>query len=110
MQWGEEVYGFNLEMVLDVASGAVVGMAVSDFEDEAVLLDAFADAVGNTGSAPYALSLDNRASNHTERVSEAIKAADSEILATTLGRGQSKAPLEGTFGLFNQDLPKRLYS
>ena len=108
MQWGEEVYGFNLEMVLDVASGAVVGMAVSDFEDEAVLLDAFADAVGSTGSAPYALSLDNRASNHTERVREAIKAADSEILATTLGRGQSKAPLEGTFGLFNQDLPKLL--
>ena len=108
MQWGEEVYAFNLEMVLDVASGAVVGMAVSDFEDEAVLLDAFADAVGNTGSAPFALSLDNRASNHTEKVSEAIKEADSEILATTLGRGQSKAPLEGTFGLFNQDLPKLL--
>ena len=28
------------------------------------------------------------------------------LLATTLGRGQSKAPLEGTFGLFNQDLPE----
>ncbi len=108
MQWGEEVFAFNLEMILDVASGAVVGMAVSDFEDEAVLLEAFADAVDNTGAAPYALSLDNRASNHTEKVAEAVKEADSELLATTLGRGQSKAPLEGTFGLLNQDLPRLL--
>ena len=94
-------------MILDVASG-VVGMAVSDFEDEAVLLEAFADAIGNTGSAPFALNLDNRASNHTEMVAEAVKEADSELLATTLGRGQSKAPLEGTFGLLNQDLPRLL--
>lgn len=108
MQWGEEIFSFNLELVLDVASGAMVGMAVSDFEDEAVVLEAFADAVGNTGAAPFALSLDNRASNHTEKVINAMTEAGAELLATTLGRGQSKAPLEGTFGLFNQDLPRLL--
>jgi len=106
MQWGEKVFAFNLEMILDVASGAVVGMAVSDFEDETVLLDAFADAIDNTGAAPYALSLDNRFSNHTEKVAKATAEAGTELLATTLGRGQSKAPLEGAFGLLNQDLPE----
>lgn len=103
---GEQLFRFNLEAILDVVSNAVVGMAVTESEDEAAVLAAFQDAVSTTGQAPEALSLDNRPSNHTEAVVEALRLENTTLLATTLGRGQSKAPLEGTFGLFNQDLPE----
>ena len=103
---GDQTFRFNLEAILDVASNAVVGMAVTESEDEAAVLSVFQDAVATAGQAPEALSLDNRPSNHTETVAEALKQENTTLLATTLGRGQSKAPLEGTFGLFNQDLPE----
>jgi transposase InsO family protein len=103
---GKQTFRFNLEAILDVASNAVVSMAVTESEDEAAVLAAFQDAVSTAGQAPEALSLDNRPSNHTESVVEALKQENTTLLATTLGRGQSKAPLEGTFGLFNQDLPE----
>lgn len=103
---GDQTFRFNLEAILDVASNAVVGMAVTESEDEAAVQAAFQDAVATAGQAPEALSLDNRPSNHTETIVEALKQENTTLLATTLGRGQSKAPLEGTFGLFNQDLPE----
>ena len=103
---GDQTFRFNLEAILDVASNAVVGMAVTESEDEAAVLAAFQDAVATAGQAPEALSLDNRPSNHTETVVEVLEQENTTLLATTLGRGQSKAPLEGTFGLFNQDLPE----
>jgi len=103
--FGDDTFTFNLEVLLDVASNALVGGAVSDFEDEAVLLEAYRDGVATTGHAPMACSLDNRASNHTPAVVEAMRQTNTSLLATTLGRGQSKAPVEGAFGLFNQELP-----
>ncbi len=104
--WGSETYTFNLEAILDVASNAVVGITVSDFEEEAAVLDAFKDAVATTGRAPEAMSLDNRASNHTPGIKKVLGDAGTTLLPTTLGRGQSKAPLEGAFGLFQQALPE----
>jgi len=106
VQWGEETFAFNLEAILDVASNALVGMAISDFEDEAVLLSAYQDAIAATGEAPLAMSLDNRASNHTSVVAETMDETKTTLLPTTLGRGQSKAPLEGAFGLLQQEMPE----
>lgn len=103
---GEETFAFNLEAILDVSSDALVGMGVSDFEDEAVLLSAFQEAILTTGEASLSLSLDNRASNHTPAVAKATDQAGTALLRTTPGRPQSKAPLEGAFGLFNQSLPE----
>ena len=110
VRWGDETFAFNLEAILDVDSNALVGMAVSDFEDEAVLLSAYQDAIATTGQAPLALSLDNRPGNHTPGVVEATLETGTALLRTTPGRGQSKAPLEGTFGLFNQELPELVIS
>lgn len=101
--WGEERFVFNLEVILDVASNALVGFAVSDFENEDVVTRAFQNAVETAVEPPLALSLDNRNSNHTPAVEEAL--GNTTLLATTLGRGQSKAPLEGAFGLFKQEMP-----
>jgi len=105
--WYGEKFVFNLEAVLDVASNALMGFAVSDFEDEEVVLRAYKeDAVPTAGAAPLSHSLDNRYSNHTEAIVEAL--GTTTLLRTTLGRGESKAPLEGTFGLFKQALPALL--
>ena len=106
VQWGEEAFVFNLEAMLDVSSNALVGVAISDSEDEAVVLDAFQDGVATTKRGPLSLSLDNRPSNHTQAVTDAAKKNDATLLRTTPGRPQSKAPLEGAFGLFKQCLPE----
>jgi hypothetical protein len=104
--WETETFVFNMEVILDVASNALVGCAVSDFEDQEVVIRAYEDATVTAGQPPLALSLDNRSCNHTPEVSEAL--GEATLLATTLGRGQSKAPLEGAFGLFNQEMPALL--
>lgn len=101
--WAGEQFTFNLEVMLDVASNALVGCAVSDFENEEVVVRAFDDAIATAEAPPLALSLDNRSSNHTDGVHSAI--GDTALLPSTPGRGQAKAPLEGTFGLFKQNLP-----
>lgn len=106
VQWGKETFFFNLEAMLDVSSNAVVGVAISDSEDEAVVLEAFQDGLATTRRAPLSLSLDNRPSNHTQAVTEATQIKGTTLLCTTPGRPQSKAPLEGTFGLFKQCLPE----
>jgi hypothetical protein len=81
-----------------------VGLSVSDSEDQDALLKAVEQAISTAGEAALALSADNRPSNHTEVVREGL--GETALLATTPGRGQSKAPLEGTFGLFKQALPE----
>lgn len=103
VRWGDEVFFFNLEAIHDPASDAQVGFAVTDVEDEEAVRRAFESAVATAGSGPLALTLDNRPSNHTAGVVAAV--GDTVLLRSTPGRGQAKAPLEGSFGLFQQALP-----
>ena len=69
---GGERFTFNLELVVDPASGAFVGLSIRDEEDGKAVVEAFEDAVQATGEPPLALLLDNRPSNHTEEVDEAL--------------------------------------
>jgi hypothetical protein len=94
---------FNLEAISDVDCSALLGVAVSDAEDEAALLEAFDKAVETAGDKPLAITLDGRPSNHTQGVAEAMKPA--QVLPATPARGQAKAGLEGAFGLFAQTAP-----
>ena len=105
VQWDSQTFTFNLEVMLDVSSNALVGIAVSDTENEAAVLSAFQDGRATTGQAPLALSLDNKPCNHTPAIAEATAEANTSLLATTPFRPTSKAPLEGFFGLFKQSLP-----
>lgn len=105
VQWGDGTFAFNLEAILDVSSDALVGLSISDVEDEAALLSAFQDAIATAGK-PLSLSLDNKPCNHTPAINEAIKAVDATLLATTPHRPQSKAPIEGAFGNFKQCFPE----
>lgn len=101
-----ERFAFNLEAIGDVSSNALVGLTVSDAEDQQALLDAFEHALHTTEAQPLSLTLDNKPCNHTDRVCEAVE--PTVIIPATPGRGQAKAPLEGSFGLFAQTAPPLL--
>ncbi len=103
VHWGEQVFVFNVEAILDTASNGLMGFAVSDAEDEQALRVAYQAAVATGGSPPLALTLDNRPSNHCPGTVAAV--ADTLLLRATPARGQAKAPLEGAFGLFQQAMP-----
>jgi hypothetical protein len=98
-----QVLHVNLELVIDAASGAAVGIDVRDEEDSPALIAAFKDGVATTGEAPLALLVDNRPSNHTPEVDAAL--GDTMRIDATLRRAQNKAHVEGAFGLFSQKVP-----
>lgn len=95
---------FNLELMVDPYSGAFVGVSFRDEEDSTAVIEAFDDGVNATGAPPIATLLDNRPSNHTPEVEEAIQ--PSLCMHATKGRPQNKAHVEGGFGLFAQRAPE----
>lgn len=94
---------FNLEAIVDASSNAVLAVEVTDVENEAAVLDAVDAAEHTAGTKPLALSLDNKPSNHTERIEEHIEPA--LALASTPFSPTAKACVEGFFGLFEQNMP-----
>ncbi len=98
-----ERFTFNLELVVDPASDALLGLSVRDEEDGRAVVEAFEDAVDAAGAPPLGFLLDNRPSNHTEEVDDAL--GDTLRMRSTPGRAQNKAHSEGAFGLFAQIAP-----
>jgi len=96
-------HGFNLELIVDAHTGAWVGLDVRDEEDAEALVAALAHGEGTTGAPPLSLLVDNRESNLTDEVADAL--GDALRLRATPGRGQNKAHVEGAFGLFEQQGP-----
>jgi len=95
---------FNVQAVVDVDSDAVLGVDVSDVENEAAVLAAHQDALQTAGDKhPLSLTLDGKPCNHTATVKEAIDPA--VLLPATPGRGEAKAAVEQKFGLFSQTAP-----
>ena len=97
-------FTFNLEAFVDAATAATVGAIVSKTEDARAVVDAFHDGLSTVeGLVPMAVTLDNRPGNKAPIVEQELSCC--ELLHSTPGRGQSKAPVEGAFGLFEQMLP-----
>jgi hypothetical protein len=96
-------FDFNFELIADCYSDGFIGMAVTDTEDSDAVVSTFHDAEQTTETNPIALLLDNRGSNHTEQVDAAL--GNTLRMRSTLGRAQSKAHVEGGFGLMKQVLP-----
>lgn len=95
---------FNIEALVDGASNAAVAARVTDAEDAAAVVGAFNEGLQTTaGQPPLAVTLDNRPSNFAPEIDAALSCT--ELLRSTPGRGQAKAPVEGSFGLFEQSLP-----
>lgn len=99
-----QTFDFNLELMVDPYSGGFVGAAVGDTEDGKAVTDAWSDAKRTTNGAALALLLDNKPSNHTPDVDDAIDGA--LRIRATVARAQNKAHVEGGFGLFKQSVPE----
>jgi len=103
VQIGQQRFRFNIELMVDARSAAVVGASVRDEEDAQAVTEAFDDGVQTTGAPPLATLLDNRPSNHTDQVEQDL--APSMTMYATKARPQNKAHVEGAFGLFFQVAP-----
>lgn len=104
IRWGDELFVFNVEAVLDVATTGMMGIDVSRSESEKALHHAYEEGkITSGGAAPLAITLDNKPCNHSPDAQAALE--DTTVLRATPGRGQAKAALEGSFGLFQQDMP-----
>jgi hypothetical protein len=101
--FGGQRFVFNVELDVDAHTAAFVGTSVRDAEDCAAVVEAFDSGVATTGAPPLALLLDNRPSNHSPDVDEAI--GSTIRIRATPERPQNKAHVEGAFGLFSQALP-----
>lgn len=99
-----ERFAFNFELNVDAHSGAFTGASIRDEEDSAALIQSVEDGKDTTGAAPLALLVDNRPSNLTPEVREAL-GDDTLLIPATKCRPQNKAHCEGAFGLFFQMLP-----
>ncbi len=103
VQIGGQRFGFNLELMVDAHSDAVVGASTRDEEDSKAVVEAFDDGVRTTGAPPLGVLLDHRSSNQTPEVDEGLGSA--MRMDATKGRAQNKAHVEGAFGLFFQVVP-----
>ena len=101
----EQPYAFNLELNVDAHTGAFTGASIRDEEDGAALLEAVADGKTTTAAPPLAVLVDNRPSNLTPEVREALAADDTLLIPATQARPQNKGHVEGAFGLFRQTAP-----
>ena len=97
-----ERFVFNLELDVDTYSDAYLGADVSIVEDSQAVINATRDAEAETGVHPIALLLDNKPSNHTDDVKEAL--GETMLIPATPYRAQNKAHVEGGFGLFKPTL------
>lgn len=96
-------YYANLELNVDVASGAFVGASIRPTEDAVAVVEALRDGVQTTGAAPHALLLDNKPSNHCPEVDGAL--GSTIKLRARPYTPTDKPHVEGAFGLFSQEAP-----
>jgi hypothetical protein len=100
---GGEHFTVAWQPMVDVGSTATVGSTARPNEDTAGVIASFTEGVQTTGAAPAALLLDNKAPNKSAALAAALPDG-TFVMHGTPGRGQSKATIEGGFGLFAQDL------
>jgi len=96
-------YRCNLELDVDVDTGALVGASIRPTEDAAAVVEAFEDGVATTGDEPLVLLLDNKPSNHAPEVDEAL--GETLRVRARPFEPTDKAHVEGAFGLFSQVVP-----
>ena len=97
-------FRLNFELAVDAHTDAFVGTSVREEEDAAAVIETIESGVQTTGARPLAFLLDNKPSNHTPQVDQALQ--DSLLIRATIERPQNKAHVEGAFGLFSRVLPE----
>jgi len=100
----------NLQLTVDVASAAWVGLCVSQTEDSTAVISSYQGAFATVDAGPIAVLLDGHPCNHTDEVANAIAVDGGFVITATPFRPQNKAHCEGAFGLFAQELPPIIIS
>ncbi len=95
-------YVCNLELIVDPYSGAFAGANIRPTEDAKAVVEAFEDARETTAATPIALLLDNKPSNYSPVVVNAVD--PTTVMRATSYRAQNKAHVEGGFGLLKPAL------
>ena len=101
-----QTYSFNVELIVDMHSAALVGANISQTESAKALISAFDDGIATTGKPPEALLVDNKPSNHADEVNQVLDEKGTIKVRATPFRPQNKAAVEGAFGLFSQMAPE----
>jgi hypothetical protein len=89
--------------MVDVGSTSTVGSTVRPTEDAVGVIVPFAEGIATTGDAPPVLLVDNKAPNKSAALKSALP-DNTMLMHSTRGRAQNKATIEGSFGLFAQEL------
>lgn len=98
-----ERFIFNLELMVDTASGAFVGVDARDEESSDAVIATLKAGEATTGALPLALLVDNKPCNLTPEVEQAL--GDNLLIPATRARPQNKGHVEGAFGMFSQQAP-----
>lgn len=98
--WGEK-FSFNLETLQDMSSEAITACKLSDEEDGRVVRAVIEEHLEKYGS-PLSILYDNSSANLSSEVSEVLKEYHIIPINAFKGRPQTKAILEGEFGLFER--------
>jgi hypothetical protein len=98
-------FSFCWQTVVDGRTSTPTGLAIRDSEDGQGLLQALQMSKQSTGALPDAITRDGKPCNYTPEVEAALQQGDIISVPATPNRGQSKAPVEGLFGLFSQSMP-----
>lgn len=100
----DRTHRFNLQLVVDTATAAPLGMSLRDQESGASVVEAYRHAVATTGRPPLALLLDQRPCNHGAHVARLER--EIMLVHAARGRPQTKGHVEGAFGLLAQTMPR----
>ena len=86
----DQAFAFNVELNVDAHSGAFTGASIRDEEDSAALIQSVEDGKATTGAPPLAELVDNRPSNLTPEVRDALAAEGTLLIPATRARPQNK--------------------
>jgi hypothetical protein len=98
-------FKFCWQALVDGTTTTPTGSAIRDEEDGPGLTETIRMSKRTTGAAPDAMTRDGKPCNYSPEVESALEADGIISVPATPNRGQSKSPVEGLFGLFEQYLP-----
>jgi len=102
---GDKKYTFAWQVMVDVATNAVVGFDVRTAESGEGFLNALDQATETAKEPPLATMRDRRKCNVSQDVEDALEKQGIESILTPKKRPQTNGPAENLFSLLTQTMP-----
>jgi len=102
---GDKKYTFSWQVMVDVATNAVVGFDVRTAESGDGFINALDQATETAKEPPLATMRDRRKCNVSQDVEDALEKQGIESILTPKKRPQTNAPAENLFSLVSQTMP-----